>query len=83
MAKVERGKRQYALFAGLEANSLGDKYARNLATTPEVMDASWNVATFSFDNAKNTVTAYLNGGATEYWIENHEKHPFFQWPYKA
>ncbi len=97
VTKVERGKRQYALFAGLAANnggvaahvsenganSFGDKYARNLATTPEVMDGSWSVAAFSFDNAKNTVTAYLNGKATEYWIDNPGKHPFFQWPYKG
>jgi hypothetical protein len=93
-ARVETGKRQYALFAGLAANpgasaahvsengnrSFGDKYARNLATTPEVLPAGWALAAFSFDNRANTVTAYLDGRATEYWIDEPEKHPFFQWP---
>ena len=51
--RVEPGKRQYALFAGLAGNngasaahvsengasSFGDRYARNLAVTPEVMPA--------------------------------------------
>ncbi|QOY89762.1 LamG domain-containing protein [Paludibaculum fermentans] len=108
-ARVERGKRQYALFAGLAANagaaavhvsengrnSFGDRYARNLAVTPEVLpavpsdapaqvlDQSWQLAGFTFDNRKHEVTAYLNGKATEYWIENPQKHPFFQWPAKG
>ncbi len=107
--KVERGRRQYALFAGLGANngaaaahisengasSFGDKYARNLAVTPEViravpadsppdvLDRSWSVAGFSFDHAKHTLTAYLDGKATDFWIDHPEKHPFFQWPYKG
>ena len=107
--RVEQGRRQYALFAGLAANdggaavhvsengakSFGDKYARNLAVTPEViravpadspaevLDRSWSVVAFSFDNKKNTVTAYLDGKANEYWIENPAEHPFFQWPYKG
>ncbi|WP_321475018.1 hypothetical protein [uncultured Paludibaculum sp.] len=105
-ARVEHGKRQYALFAGLAANngaaavhvsengrgSFGDRYARNLATTPEVMpavpadappgklDQSWQVAGFTFDNRNHTVTAYLNGQATDYWIEDPQHHPFFRWP---
>jgi hypothetical protein len=108
-SRVERGQRQYALFAGLAAKdgaaavhvsengaaSFGDRYARNLAVTPEViptvatdapagvLDTAWSVVGFSFDNAKNTVTAYLNGKASEYWIEDPAKHPFFQWPYKG
>jgi hypothetical protein len=108
-ARVERGQRQYALFAGLAANngasavhvsengaaSFGDRYARNLAVTPElipavaaglsndVLDRSWSVVAFSFDNAKNTVTAFLDGRATEYWIDDPAKHPFFQWPSKG
>jgi hypothetical protein len=108
-ARVERGQRQYALFAGLAANngasavhvsengaaSFGDRFARNLAVTPELipavpadsnpdmLDRSWSVVAFSFDNAKNTVTAYLNGRATGYWIDDPAKHPFFQWPYKG
>jgi len=77
------------------ARSFGDRYARNLAATPEVipavpadspeekLDAAWTVAGFSFDNQRNTVTAYFNGKATEFWIENPEKHPFFQWPHRG
>jgi hypothetical protein len=108
--RVERGQRQYALFAGLAANagasavhvsengasSFGDRYARNLAVTPEViptaspdspaevLDAAWSVMGFSFDNRNNTVTAYLNGKATEFWIEQSlASHPFFKWTYQA
>jgi hypothetical protein len=107
--KVERGRRQYALFAGLAANaggsavhvsenggaSFGDKYARNLAVTPEllpavaadappgVLDKAWTAVGFVFDNRANTVTAYINGAATEYWIDDPARHPFFQWPAKA
>lgn len=107
--RVETGKRQYALFAGLAANngasaahvsenggaSFGDKYARNLSTTSELIptipadspaeeiDRAWSVVAFSFDNARNTVTSYLNGKATDYWIEEPEQHPFFQWPARA
>jgi hypothetical protein len=91
---AQRGMRQYALFAGLAANtgasaahvsengasSFGDRYARNLAVTPELIPPEWAVAGFTFDNDKNEVTAYLNGKATEYWIENPASHPFFQWP---
>jgi hypothetical protein len=104
--RVEPGRRQYAIFAGLAANdgaaaahvsengtkSFGDRYARNLAVTPgkipavpacapaEALDKSWSVVGFVFDNGRNTVTAYLNGAAKDYWIEDPEKHPFFQWP---
>jgi len=92
--RVEMGRRQYALFAGLAANnggvaahvsenggkSFGDRYARNIAVTPDRMSCGWDVAAFAFDNAKNTVTAYLNGEAKEYWIDEPAKHPFFQWP---
>lgn len=104
--RVEKGKRQYALFTGLAANpgasaahvsengsrSFGDRYARNLSTTPEripeaasdspaeVLDAAWTVVAMSFDNQRNVVTSYLNGVATDFWIENPSKHPFFQWP---
>lgn len=108
-ARVERGMRQYALFAGLAANpgaaaahvsengraSFGDRYARNLAVTPEVMravpanaplqnlDQSWQVAAFTYDNRRHEVTAYLNGKATEYWIEDPAHHPFYQWAARA
>jgi hypothetical protein len=104
--RVERGRRQYALFTGLAANSgasavhvsengaasFGDKYARNLAVTPEkiptvaagatdaAIDAAWTAIGFVYDNARHTATAYLNGKATEYWIDNPERHPFFEWP---
>lgn len=76
-------------------NSFGDRYARNLATTKrriptapanatgEQLDAAWSVAGFVFDNARNTVTAYLNGEAEEFWIEDPLHHPFFQWPAKG
>jgi hypothetical protein len=106
IVRVEQGRRQYALFAGLGAKSgasavhvsengaksFGDKYARNLAVTPELiptappdatpetLDATWSLLGFTFDNAANTVTAYLNGQATDYWIESPEKQNFFKWP---
>ena len=109
VSRVEKGRRQYALFAGLAANngaaaahvsenggaSFGDKYARNLSVTKElipavsgdstveVLDRSWSTVAFSFDNRLDTVTAYLDGKATDLWIDNPEKHPFFQWPAKA
>ena len=92
--RVELGRRQYALFAGLAANnggvaahvsenggkSFGDRYARNLSVTPDHMTAGWDVAAFAFDNRRNTVTSHLNGEAKEYWIDDPAKHPFFQWP---
>lgn len=107
--RVERGMRQYCLFAGLAANtgaaaahvsengaaSFGDRYARNLSVTPELIptippdasaetiDAHWSVVAFSFDNARNTVTSYLNGRATDYWIDEPERHPFYRWPARA
>lgn len=105
-ARVELGRRQYALFAGLAANrganaihvsengraSFGDKYARNLAVTGRSMpqvnpgadaataDAHWTAVGFVFDNEKNQVVAYMDGVADDYWIDQPEKHPFFQWP---
>ncbi len=108
-AKIERGQRQYALFAGLAANngasaahvsengaqSFGDRYARNLAVTPEVIpaisanasaaeiDRAWTTVGFTFDNDRDRVTAYLNGEATDYWIDEPQKHPFFRWPAEA
>jgi hypothetical protein len=98
VARVEAGRRQYALFAGLAANngasaahvsenggrSFGDKYARNLSVTPEIIPLNqWAVVAFSFDNQRNTVTAYLNGKATDYWIDTPAQHPFFKWPAAA
>lgn len=102
--RVERGKRQYALFAGLGANdggvaahisengagSFGDKFARNLAVTPEVipavpadsapevLDRSWSTVGFTFNNKMHTLTAYLNGKASEKWVENPEEDPFYK-----
>ncbi len=101
--RVEPGMRQYALFAGLRANegaaaahvsenggsSFGDKYARNIAVTGEVIEARseangyFDVVAMVFDNKKNIVTSYLNGVADEFWIENPSAHPFFQWQAKA
>ncbi|MBL8211907.1 MAG: hypothetical protein JNK87_14410 [Bryobacterales bacterium] len=96
--RVEPGMRQYALFAGLAANngasaahvsengrnSFGDRYARNLSVTPDpIPPESWSVVALVYDNRRRTVTSYLNGNAADYWIENPEKHPFFQWPAKA
>lgn len=108
-ARVEPGMRQYALFAGLAANngasaahvsengrsSFGDRYARNLSVTPELIPTvaanatpadlaqAWSVVGLVYDNRRHTVTSYLNGKATDYWIDNPEAHPFFQWPAKA
>lgn len=94
---AQQGRRQYAAFAGLAANpgasavhisengrsSFGDKYARNLAVTPEKIPNQWSTVGFVFDNANNTATAYLNGKASDYWIENPHEHPFFRWPAKG
>lgn len=109
-ARVEAGRRQYAIFAGLAANagasavhvsengraSFGDRYARNLAVTrrllpsagPDASDAAlhaaWSVVGFVFDNERNVATAYLDGTAEDYWIEeNLFAHPFFKWPAQA
>lgn len=107
--RTEQGKRQYALFGGLAANagasaahvsenggaSFGDRYARNLSVTPELLptvsvdasgeelDQAWSVMGLVFDNKANTVTSYLNGKASEYWIDEPAKHPFFRWPAHA
>lgn len=103
--RVERGERQYALFAGLAANdgsvaahvsengvgSYGDKYARNLAVTreiipavssnsaTEVLDHSWSTIGFAFNDKEHTLTVYLNGKSSDNWVENPEQHPFYQW----
>lgn len=73
-------------------SSFGDRYARNLAVTRRLLpraardaddatlDANWSVAGFVFDNARNTVTAYLDGIAEDYWIDDPAAHPFFKWP---
>ncbi len=108
-ARVEPGMRQYALFAGLAANngasaahvsengrnSFGDKYARNLSVTRDLiptvpasasgpqLDEAWSVVGFSYDNRRHTVTSYLNGHAPGYWIANPQTHPFYQWPARA
>ncbi|MEZ5353804.1 MAG: hypothetical protein R2762_14290 [Bryobacteraceae bacterium] len=97
--RIENGRRQYAIFAGLAANngasaahvsenggpSFGDKYARNLAVTSHRIAPApaWSVVGFTFDNASNTVTAYIDGRATPYWIDNPQQHPFFKWPAEA
>lgn len=96
--RVERGKRQYALFAGLAANphgaashisdngasSFGDKYARHLSVTKDELPlGEWVSIALVFDNDHDTVTSYLNGEAQEYWAENPQKHPFFQYAARA
>lgn len=70
--------------------SFGDKYAHHLASTrekmrpstkdasPKELDQSWSVAGFVYDNQKKNVTAYLNGVATEYWIEKPAAQGFFK-----
>ncbi|MEX0686116.1 MAG: hypothetical protein WD098_08925 [Balneolales bacterium] len=100
---LERGRRQYGMFAGMVANSgassahisenglpsFGDIYARHLAVTPEkmkripldasddILDAGWSVVGFVFDNENNTLTAYLDGVATDWWIDNPADNRFF------
>lgn len=68
-------------------STFGGKYAYHLAVTPEKMerpnskdeiDASWSVAGMVFDNEANTVTAYLNGQASDHWIESPQKRWFFR-----
>lgn len=92
--RVEPGMRQYALFAGLAANSgasaahvsengassFGDKYARNLSVTPERLSSGWNLVGFTFDNDADVVTSYIDDVASEYWIDQPASHPFFKWP---
>lgn len=109
-SRVERGRRQYAIFTGLAANpgaaavhisengtaSFGDIYARNLATTrrgiptaepaasPSELDEKWSVVGFVFDRNAETATAYLDGLAEDFWIEEGlDEHPFFRWPARA
>ncbi len=98
-----RGRRQFGMFAGLQANpsassahisenglaSFGDTYARHLAVTPERMqrvsleptdeefDEGWSVAGFTFDHETGSVTAYLDGVATEWWIEEPAQNRFY------
>lgn len=100
---VERGRRQFGLFAGLWAHqgaaaahvsenglgSFGDRYARHLAAdgvpmkaAPEGMPASeldpyWTTAGFVFNRSKAEVTAYHDGVASEFWIENPAAHPYY------
>jgi len=96
--RVERGKRQYCLFAGLAAGAgasashisdnggatFDDRYARHLSVTPEKMvEGQWSCMGLVFDNTANTVTSYLDGKATEHWVETPEKHPFYQWAARA
>ncbi len=76
-------------------SSFGDKYARHMAVTPEQIpqvppdapaearDAGWTVVGFVFDNARDRVTAYIDGQATLHWVDEPAKHPFYKWPYKA
>jgi hypothetical protein len=75
--------------------SFGDIYARHLAVGPKVipvtppgatgeaLDRGWNTAGFTYDNARKVVTAYLNGEAGAFWIDNPQRHRVYQWPAKA
>lgn len=98
VTRVEAGRRQYALFAGLAANagaaaahvsengsrSFGDRYARKLSVTPDIIPIGQRASVaLVFDNARNTVTSYLNGRAADYWIDTPAAHPFFKWPASA
>jgi hypothetical protein len=70
--------------------SFGDRYARHMAVTPEKMeriksdatpeqlDTGWSVVGFVCDNEKKTVTAYLDGVATEYWVDAPANSRFYQ-----
>ena len=76
-------------------SSFGDKYAHHLAVTPGRMlqvkqdatpaelDAGWSVVGFVYDNEKKNVTAYLNGIATEFWVQNPASQNFFKFAERA
>ncbi|MEI6871808.1 MAG: hypothetical protein WCL08_05945 [Verrucomicrobiota bacterium] len=76
-------------------SSFGDKYAHHLAVTPEKMaqvkpdatpeelDAGWSVLGFVYDNEKKSVTAYLNGVATEFWVQKPASQNFFKYAERA
>ncbi|MBL8177479.1 MAG: hypothetical protein JNK48_22575 [Bryobacterales bacterium] len=96
--RVERGRRQYALFGGLAANpgaaaghisengasSFGDKYARHIGVTrTKIPVGEWAAIAMVFDNRRDRVTCYVNGAAEEHWIGNPSQHPFFQWAARA
>lgn len=75
--------------------SFGDRYARNLSVSPEVtptvaatatreeIDHGWVALGFVFDNARNRVTSYLDGVASDHWIDSPDRHPFFRWVAKG
>ena len=75
--------------------SFGDCYARHLAATseklrnvkagasPEQLDAGWSTVGFVYDNARKTVTAYLDGRATEYWINEPATNSFYRFAVNA
>lgn len=96
--RVEQGRRQYALFAGLAANpgaaaghvsdngasSFGDKYARHIGVTQsKIPTGEWASIALVFDNTHDRVTCYINGQTADYWIEDPARHPFFQWAARA
>jgi len=103
------GKRQFGLFAGLAANpggigahisengsaSFGDKYARNLAATPDKMrklppqlkmdetDDYWNCVALVYDREKGEVSAFLNGSIVEEWVDNPAGSQFYKHAHRA
>ena len=75
--------------------SFGDVYARHLSVTNETMDktpndasaqkldSSWCVVGFVYDNKKKCVTTYLNGVATENWMDDPANNKFYKYAEKA
>jgi hypothetical protein len=76
-------------------SSFTDRYARTIAVTSETspvvasdapaeqLDAGWTMVSFSFDNAGNTATSFLNGSSGDYWIDDPAVHPMYRWQYKG
>jgi hypothetical protein len=92
--RVERGQRQYALFAGLNkegsacghvsengANSFLNRYALHKCNSGDVaaavaadadvqtVDRSWHTFAMTFDSATRELTGWLDGKATDRWLE--------------
>lgn len=75
--------------------SFGDVYARHLSVTNETMDkvsndasdqkldSSWCAVGFVYDNEKKCVTTYLNGVATENWMDDPANNKFYKYAEKA
>ncbi|ODS86184.1 MAG: hypothetical protein ABS46_01385 [Cytophagaceae bacterium SCN 52-12] len=69
--------------------SFGNTYARHLAVAPDKMkktptgaapeqlDAGWTTIGFVYDSEKKIVTAYNDGEALDYWVEEPAKTSFY------